>query len=300
MANDSARSRGWPDRDRLLDVALLNLIDSEEDSGVDMKLVGKRAVVTGSSRGIGEAIARRLSGEGVVVAVHGLDAEETEGVAASIRADGGSAVAVVGDIGTDAGAKEVAAKAIAALGGTDILVNNVGILTFATWSDVTSQMWADLYNVNVLGAVRMIREIVPTMRTAGWGRVVQISSAEASNPFAIFPHYAATKAALVNLTVSLAKDLNRTGVTANTVTPGIIRTAGVEAFYRQMAAARGWGDVWEEIEQHALHEILDNAVGRFGLPEEVADTVVFICSPRSAYITAADIRVDGGSTGSVN
>lgn len=84
------------------------------------------------------------------------------------------------------------------------------------------------------------------------------------------------------------------------MTPGIFRTAGVEAFYRQMAAARGWGDQWDEIEQHALHEILDNPVGRFGLPEEVADTVVFICSPRAAYITAADIRVDGGSTGSIN
>lgn len=267
---------------------------------MDMKLDGKRALVTGSSKGIGEAIARRLSAEGVAVAVHGRNAEETEGVAASIRADGGSAVAVTGDLGTDAGAQEVAAKALAALGGTDILVNNMGVLTFATWSDVTSQMWADLYNLNVLSAVRMIREIVPAMRSAGWGRVVQISSAEATAPFAMFPHYAATKAALVNLTVSLAKDLNRTGVTANTVTPGIFRTAGVEAFYRQMAAARGWGDQWDEIEQHALHEILDNPVGRFGLPEEVADTVVFICSPRAAYITAADIRVDGGSTGSIN
>ena len=265
-----------------------------------MKLAGKRALVTGSSMGIGEAIARGLAAEGVAVAVHARNAEEVERVSASIQADGGSAVAVVGDLGTDAGAKEVATKAAAALGGIDILVNNVGILTFATWADVTSQMWAELHNVNVLGAVRMIREIVPIMRTTGWGRVVQISSAEASDPFAMFPHYAATKAALVNLTVSLAKDLNRTGVTANTVTPGIIRTAGVEAFYRQMAGARGWGDDWAEIEQHALHEILDNPIGRFGLPEEVADTVVFICSPRAAYITGADIRVDGGSTGSVN
>ena len=267
---------------------------------MDMQLGGKRALVTGSSMGIGEAIARRLADEGATVAVHGRQAAEAEGVAASIKAGGGAAVAVVGDLSTDAGAHDVASNAAAALGGIDILVNNVGILTFATWADATSQMWADLHNINVLGAVRMIREVVPGMRTTGWGRVVQISSAEASDPFAMFPHYAATKAALVNLTVSLAKDLSRTGVTANTVTPGIIRTAGVEAFYRQMATARGWGDDWDEIEQHALHEILDNPVGRFGLPDEVADTVVFICSPRAAYITGADIRVDGGSTGSVN
>lgn len=265
-----------------------------------MQLDGKRALVTGSSKGIGDAIAHRLAAEGVTVGVHGQHVDETEGVAASIRAGGGSATAVTGDLGTDEGAKDVATKAVAALGGIDILVNNVGILTWATWADVTSAQWAELHNVNVLSAVRMIREIVPVMRTTGWGRVVQISSAEASDPFAMFPHYAATKAALVNLTVSLAKDLNRTGVTANTVTPGIIRTAGVEAFYRQMATARGWGDTWEEIEQHALHEILDNPIGRFGLPEEVADTVVFICSPRAGYITGADIRVDGGSTGSVN
>jgi len=267
---------------------------------MDMALGGKRALVTGSSMGIGEAIARRLAGEGVAVVVHGRDAAEAERVAATIRTDGGSATAVVGDVGNDDGAADVAGKAIAALGGVDILVNNVGILTFATWADATPAMWAELHNINVLGAVRMIHQLVPAMRSAGWGRVVQISSAEASDPFAMFPHYAATKAALVNLTVSLAKDLTRTGVTANTVTPGIIRTAGVEAFYRQMAAARGWGDVWEEIEQHALHEILDNPVGRFGTRDEVADTVVFLCSPRAAYITAADIRVDGGSTGSVN
>ena len=267
---------------------------------MDMQLGGKRALVTGSSMGIGEAIARRLAAEGVSVAVHGRQGTEAAAVAASIAADGGKAVAVVGDLGSDAGAHDVATQATAALGGVDILVNNAGILTFATWSDVTAQQWADLYNINVLGAVRMIRELVPGMRTAGWGRVVQISSAEASDPFAIFPHYAATKAALVNLTVSLSKDLGRTGITANTVTPGIIHTAGVEAFYRQMAAGRGWGDQWDEIEQHALHEILDNPVGRFGLPDEVADTVVFVCSPRAAYITGTDIRVDGGSTGSIN
>ncbi len=267
---------------------------------MDLQLIGKRALVTGSSMGIGEAIASRLAAEGVAVAVHGRKEDEVEAVAASIKAAGGTAFAVTGDLAADAGAAQVASQAKAALGGVDILVNNAGILTFATWANVTAAMWAELYNINVLGAVRMIHELVPGMRASGWGRVIQISSAEASDPFAMFPHYAATKAALVNLTVSLSKDLSRSGITVNTVTPGIIRTAGVEAFYRQMASARGWGTDWNEIEQHALREILDNPIGRFGLPEEVADTVVFVASPRAAYITGADIRVDGGSTGSVN
>ncbi len=132
------------------------------------------------------------------------------------------------------------------------------------------------------------------------GRVIQISSGEATNPFPVMPDYSATKAALVNLTVSLSKDLTRSGVTANTVSPGIIVTAGVEAFYRDVGTKRGWGTTWEQIEQGVLREFLDNPCGRLGRVEEVASLVAFLASPRAGYINGANLRIDGGSTSVIN
>lgn len=114
------------------------------------------------------------------------------------------------------------------------------------------------------------------------------------------PDYAATKAALVNLTVSLARELAGSGVTANTVSPGIVVTAGVEAFYRAEADARGWGSSWSDIEAGVLREVLPNSAGRLGRVEEIADLVAFLASPRAGYITGANFRIDGGSTTSVN
>jgi 3-oxoacyl-[acyl-carrier protein] reductase len=263
---------------------------------VELQLEGRRALVTGSSMGIGAATAVALAREGAAVVVHGLEQDRVDGVVESIVSAGGSARGAVADISQDDGAKELAEAA----GDVDILVNNAGILTPASWTDATPEMWAQIYNVNVLGAVRLIRLLSPAMRTASWGRIVQVSSTEAGSPFAIFPHYAATKAALVNLSVSLSKELSRTGITVNTVTPGIIHTEGVEWFYRSVAEQRGWGDDWEGIEQKALAEILDNPVGRFGRVEEVADAVVFLASARAAFINGANVRIDGGGAGNIN
>lgn len=267
---------------------------------MDLQLTGKRALVTGSSMGIGAAAALALAREGAAVVVHGIEQEHVDEVVGSITSAGGNAHGVVSDISQDAGAELLAEEARSALGGVDVLVNNAGILTPASWMDATPQMWADLYAVNVLGAVRLIRLLAPAMRETGWGRIIQVSSTEATSPFAVFPHYAATKAALVNLSVSLAKELKRTGITVNTITPGIIHTAGVEAFYRGVAQQRGWDDDWKAIEQNALEEILDNPVGRFGHVEEVADLIVFLASPLAGFINGANVRIDGGGAGSIN
>lgn len=114
------------------------------------------------------------------------------------------------------------------------------------------------------------------------------------------PDYAATKDALVNLTVSLAKELAETGVTANTVSPGIVVTKGVERFYRQTAEERGWGSRWEEVERRVLAEILYNPTGRLGRAEDVANLVAYLASPLSGYVNGANYRVDGGSATSIN
>jgi 3-oxoacyl-[acyl-carrier protein] reductase len=110
----------------------------------------------------------------------------------------------------------------------------------------------------------MIQLVIPQMRNLGWGRIIQMSIGEATQPFAFMPDYAATKAALVNITVSLSKKLTLTGITVNTISPGIIVTQNVEQFYHQTAINKGWATDWKEIEKHILTEVLNNPVGRLG------------------------------------
>jgi 3-oxoacyl-[acyl-carrier protein] reductase len=170
------------------------------------------------------------------------------------------------------------------------------LLSDIDWEEASPEDWLELYAVNVVAVVRCLHGLLPKMREAGWGRTIQIGTGEALNPFPTMPDYVATKAALINLTVSLSKHLARTGITVNTVSPGIVVTPSVEQFYRLEASKRRWGDDWPAIEQHVLAEILDNPVGRLGRPEEVADLVAFVASPLSGYINGANLRIDGGST----
>jgi 3-oxoacyl-[acyl-carrier protein] reductase len=262
---------------------------------VDLKLRGHRAVVTGSSGGVGEAIARRLGAEGAAVVVHGRRAEGVHEVVESIIARGGEAVGLLANL-ADAADCDRFITAAQADGAVDILVNNAGVFVNRGWDDATPEDWLELYAINVAAVVRCVRGFVPAMRSAGWGRLIQIGTGEAINPFPTMPDYAATKAALLNLTVSLSKHLAHSGVTANTVSPGIVVTPGVEQFYRLEASRRDWGDDWEAIEAHILAEVLDNPVGRLGRPEEVADLVAFVASPLAGYINGANLRIDGGST----
>jgi len=262
---------------------------------MDMGLNGRRALVTGSSAGLGRAIAESLAAEGASVVVHGRDADRTEDVAAGIRACGGDAKAVVGDLATDAGADVVAAAA----GDIDILVNNAGTYDGLPWSKVTTDLWAQIYQTNVVSGVRMIERFVPAMRERGWGRVIQIGGGLAIQPSTDQPHYQASLAARHNLTVSLARDLAGTGVTANIVAPGAILTEPVREMATEVAAANGWGPSWPDIETAAASAWFPNDIGRFGRPEEIAAAVVFLASTHAGYISGTDIRVDGGTVRSV-
>ncbi len=265
---------------------------------MDLRLTGKRALVTGSTAGIGAAIAERLAAEGATVLIHGRRADAAADMVGRISAAGGSAQSVVGDLTSEAGVRQVAEAGFD--GGIDILVNNAGAYANSTWDKATAADWLGLYDSNVVAAVRLIRTFTPGMRERRWGRVLQIASGEATAPFATMPDYAATKAALVNLTVSLAKHLDRTGITVNTVSPGIVVTPGVEDFYRGVAATRGWGDAWPDIEAGVLREVLKNPAGRLGRPADVADLVAYVASPLAGYINGANLRVDGGSTACTN
>lgn len=261
---------------------------------MDLRLNGKRALVTGASSGLGEAIARMLASEGATVIVHGRNAQRTNEVADAIREGGGLAEIALGDLTTDAGADAVAAAALAG-GPIDILVNNAGVVSHKNWSDALADDWMEVYNTNVVSYVRMIRRIVPQMKTLGWGRVIHIGGGLAIQPIKEQPHYNATLAARHNLSVSLARQLQETGITSNVVSPGAIINPMVEEWLINAAPKFGWGGELEEIKRQAVKDLIPNDTGRFGRPEEVAGAVLYLTSPLADYISGAVIRVDGGT-----
>lgn len=262
---------------------------------MELQLTGRRTLVTGSTAGIGEAIARLLAAEGALVAIHGRDEARGNQIADEIRRTGTRAVFLKADLTVPNDVAALADHAHTALGSVDILVNNAAMYPQHTWFESAVDEWTRLYTVNVAASVRLIQLLVPDMKRAGWGRVIQISSGEGSRPFSYMPGYAATKAAINNATSSLCLALAGTGVTVNAVAAGLIRTAEVERWFYAEAKARGWGNDWDVIEANILKGYLPIPVGHIGKPEDVARAVAFLASPNSAYINGAVVRVDGGS-----
>ena len=267
---------------------------------MDLKLTGKKALVTGSSGGIGAAIAELLAAEGVTVAIHGRNVERCQQVVDRIKGNGGKACAVIGDLADEQQAAVVAQSAMEQLGGIDILANVAGDYgpPEAIWETSSSQACADSYNVNVLSAVRMIEHCLPTMKEQRWGRIFQVSSIAGTRPLAnTTPGYCAAKLALVGLSVNLSKALTETGITVNTIMPGFVVTNMLKAYYQSMPENEGKS--WEQIELGAAREA-GAIVGRLGLPSDVAAMVAHLCSPFGDWITGADFRIDGGMSGFIN
>ncbi|MDH4144059.1 MAG: SDR family oxidoreductase [Acidimicrobiia bacterium] len=263
---------------------------------MDLQLSGRTALVTGSWRGTGAGIARVLAAEGATVLVHGFEPGQAHDVTAGIVAGGGSAREVVGDLRTDEGAERLAGE----VGdGVDILVANYGVAERGDWWSSTSDDWVDLYQKNVLSAVRVVQAFVPPMRERGWGRVVVIGTVGTVRPNRERPGYYASKSALPAMTVSLAKELAGTGITVNLVSPGLVATAEVRAWLTRMAAERGWGDDWNEIARRAAAEVMPNPAGRVAEPEDVGALVAYLCSPQAALINGTNLRIDGGGADTV-
>ncbi len=268
---------------------------------MELNLQGKRALVTGSSSGIGEAIAKTLAKEGVLVVIHGRDEQRARQVADEIAQNGGQASVAIGDLSQDASAEQVANTAIQAFGGIDILINNAGGGGSSSWFDASAQAWASVYEQNVVSGVRLIQRLAPLMKVVGWGRIINISSGVATQPTAAIADYGAAKAAIVNLTVSLAKELAYTGVTVNTISPGSILTPGLEKAVRGIAAENGWNtDDWAELEKRTAREIWPNPSGRIGRVEDVANLAAYLASPIADFMNGTNYRVDGGYVTAIN
>jgi len=177
----------------------------------------------------------------------------------------------------------------------DILVNNFGSADRHSWEDSTTEKWLELYQINVLSAVRMIQGCIPTMKQRGWGRIINLGTIGSHQPNNIMPAYYAAKGAMATMSASLTKELGGTGINVNTVSPGLIRTEQVETSYRNIATKKGWGEDWDEIVKKLVARDFPNPCGRIAEREEVADLVTFLASPRADFINGQNIRIDGGA-----
>ncbi|MBD8553854.1 SDR family NAD(P)-dependent oxidoreductase [Rhizobium sp. CFBP 8762] len=264
---------------------------------MDLQLDGRVALVTGSSKGIGEAVAKGLALEGVIVVVHGRDRTQAERVEQQIIASGGRAHIVTGDLTVDEAVHALVTDARAFAGRIDIVVNNAGGSGGGEdWRITSPGSWASAYDRNVLAAVRVTTALLPQMRSAKWGRIINISSLAGMMPPAANPAYSAAKAAMIAMTASLAKAVAAEGVTVNTVSPGTVHSAKLDMKFRETAAERGIARdaPWEEVERAVLPLFAQVPAGRVGTLEEIADAICFLASPRAAYITGSNIRLDGG------
>lgn len=261
---------------------------------MDLGLRDKVVLITGASRGTGAGTARVLAGEGATVLVHGLTDAPTEAVVAAIRNVGGIAHAVVGDLFSDAGADAIAAR-VAALGlSVDVLINNYGVAEGGGWFDDSSSGWHDQFDKNVVTAVRMVQRFVPPIRERGWGRVVFLSTIGATRPRANLPAYYSSKTALPGTTVSLMKELAGTGVTVNTVSPGVIATDEVVESYRRRVERDGHTPDRATIEQ-AMLDSMPNPTGRIATTEDIGRVIAFVVSEPGWHLNGLHLRVDGGA-----
>lgn len=257
---------------------------------MNLELEGKSALVTGSTAGIGLAIAAALAKEGAVVIVNGRTEER---VKKAVRTSG-AAHGIAADLGTEAGARAVIARFPA----VDILVNNLGIFEPKAFDQIPDDDWRRFFEVNVLSGVRLSRHYIGPMKQKNWGRIVFISSESALQIPVEMIHYGMTKTAQLAISRGLAETTAGTAVTVNAVLPGPTESEGVIEFVDRLASER-------RIDRSALErEFFQKArpsslLQRFARPEEVAAVVAFVCSPLASAINGAAVRADGGVVRSI-
>ena len=259
-------------------------------------LSGKRAVVTGSTGGIGLAIATGLARAGASVTIVGRTQERVDSAVADIRKASGreDAAGVVADVGTAAGCITLTT----ARPDADIFINNLGIYGAREFFDIDDELWEEFFQVNVMSGVRLARHYAKGMRDKGWGRIQFISSESALNIPTEMVHYGVSKTALHGLSRGLARVLAGTGVTVNTVLPGPPRTEGAIQMMADLAAERGVPV--EEMEALFLKENRPSPLlPRFATPEEVANLSGYAASPQASATTGASLRVEGGIVESI-
>ncbi|UFS69936.1 SDR family NAD(P)-dependent oxidoreductase [Geomonas sp. RF6] len=256
---------------------------------MDLMLNGKLALVTGSTKGIGLAVAKVLAAEGCGVIVNGRSEGGVEAAIGEIAAaaPGASLHPFAGDLATASAAMELLQR----YPSVDILVNNLGIYEPKPFEEIPDEDWLRLFEVNVLSGVRLSREYIRGMKERNWGRIVFVSSESGIQIPADMIHYGMTKTAMLAVSRGIAETCVGTGVTSNAVLPGPTLSAGVEEFAAKLSGGRPFSEFEEEFFQRVRPTSL---LKRFATATEVANLVAYVCSPLSSATNGAALRVDGG------
>jgi 2-hydroxycyclohexanecarboxyl-CoA dehydrogenase len=242
-----------------------------------MSLNGKVAVVTGAARGLGRAIAFKLARDGAAVSTWDLNLEGVEETAEMIRDQGGRAVACGGNSANAEDIARAVEKTHAEFGKITILINNAALSPFVFWDDLTEAIWDDLMAINMKGPFLCCKAIIPDMREAGTGRIINISSSSAQAGSGFHAHYAASKGGVIGFTKALAIEFAGTGITANNVAPGFVNTEGLRA---------------APLEMDNISSV--SPMKRPGRPENIAAAVAFLASDDADYVTGHTLSVNGG------
>jgi NAD(P)-dependent dehydrogenase (short-subunit alcohol dehydrogenase family) len=256
-----------------------------------IELNNKRAVVTGSTAGIGFAIAAGLAGAGADVVINGRTQQKVDAARKSLLASvpGAKIEAIAADLATAQGVADFVARAPEA----DILVNNLGIFEPKPFEEIPDADWTRFFETNVMSGVRMSRAYLSGMKKKNWGRIVFISSESALNIPPEMIHYGMTKTAQIAIARGIAESVKGTGITVNSVLPGPTRSDGVLDFFGKMAKEAGIPQAQMENEFIARHRPT-SVIGRLASVEEVANMVVYACSQQASATTGASLRVEGG------
>jgi NAD(P)-dependent dehydrogenase (short-subunit alcohol dehydrogenase family) len=261
-----------------------------KENTMDMQLKGKHAFVSGSTAGIGYAIAYALAKEGVNVIINGRTQAAVDKAALTIQQKTGQPVqGFAGDL-SQAHVAEALFKAYPTV---DILINNLGIFEPKAFEDTPDEDWVRLFDVNVLSGVRLSRLYLPAMKLANWGRILFISSESGVQIPSEMIHYGVTKTAQIALARGLAESVAGTGITVNSVLPGPTSSRGVGDFVETLAKAEG--KTLDAFEKEFFEKVRPTSlIQRFATPEEVASLVTYLASPLASATTGAAMRVDGG------
>lgn len=257
---------------------------------MDLQLKNKTALVTGSTAGIGLAIATALSAEGATTIINGRSQTSVDQALATLSASAtGDCLGFAGDLSTASAADELFDKHPE----IDILINNLGIYEPVSFEAITDDDWRRFFDVNVLSGVRLSRLYLPGMRARNWGRIIFVSSESGVQIPAEMIHYGMSKTAQIAISRGLAEHVSGTGITVNCVLPGPTKSRGVVEFVEELAKKEG--KTFEAFEKDFFSTVRPTSlIKRFAFPEEVAPLVAYIASPLSSATTGAALRVDGG------
>ena len=262
---------------------------------MNLQLNDKTAIVTGGSKGIGKGIAEALADEGCNLAICARHRDELNQAADDLRSHGTEVLAVTADMTDDTEVEELVQSTADKFGGIDILINNAGTVgQNGTFEETSLADWKSLFELNLFSVVNITRKVIPYMKEQSWGRIINISSENGTQPYPDMIHYNASKAALDNFSKALSKQYAAEGILVNTVSPAFIQTPLVDQMMEQAAEEQGISKqdmIQQFLSEHRPHIELK----RPGQIDEVGPLVAFLCSDKASFIVGSNYRIDGGS-----